>query len=114
MSAAVPATPISQSSEINKSVINIIERDTFRVALGYTLFALSTLTVWKVIAAAIIISNVNGFIAAIISKIKNNNDSKAFMNDLYFFHGSLNFISMIAIGYIHSSALINFVKYGIK
>jgi hypothetical protein len=111
--AAVPVTPISQISEINKRVTSNLERNTLRVAVGYTIFALSTLTFWKVIAVAIIITNVNGSIAEIISKIQNSDNLNAYKNDYNFYCTSLNLISMLAIGYIHSAPLINFIKYGI-
>jgi hypothetical protein len=113
--AAIPVLKDNFSGtykNIDQRVYEIIRGNALRVALGYCVFALSVTTFWKVLAVAVIIGNINNIIATIISRAKNNK-YESFENNRMFYHSSLNVISMLAIGYIHSASIINFIKYGI-
>jgi hypothetical protein len=95
----------------NNALINV-ETCAFNAGVGYLVFAMSPLTIFKIIGVAIIIYNLNDAIANIISAINNNHDF-----GLNFKYNSdaiisfLNAITLLGILYINRNPIINFIKF---
>jgi hypothetical protein len=94
----------------DKIALRNIEKCAFRAGVGYLVFAVSTLTLLKIIGVATIIYNLNDAIANIISSVKNN---IYYQSDHESIRSFLNTITLLGILFINKNPIISFLKLNI-